>query len=61
MMTVMAAPAFAFHHAFLPGGTRSRSENAAGNDPTATGAIVTNNPAQGQALPLPPTGTPEIP
>ena len=58
MMTVMAAPAFAFHHAFLPGGACGQSENAGGNNPTATSAIVTHNPAQGQALPLPPTGTP---
>ena len=57
MMSVMAAPAFAFHHAFLPGGACGQSENAGGNNPVATGAIVTHNPAQGQALPLPPTGT----
>ena len=58
MLGVMAAPAFAFHHAFLPGGACGQSESAGGNNATATGAIVTHNPAQGQALPLPPTGTP---
>jgi len=58
MLGVTAAPAFAFHHAFLPGGACGHSENAGGNNPTATGAIVTHNPAQGRALPLPPTGTP---
>ncbi len=58
MLGVMAGPAFAFHHAFLPGGACGQSENAGGNNPVATGAIVTHNPAQGQALPLPPTGTP---
>jgi len=58
MLTVMAGPAFAFHHAFLPGGACGQSENAGGNNPTASSAIKTHNPAQGQALPLPPTGTP---
>jgi hypothetical protein len=58
MLTVMAAPAFAFHHAFLPGGACGQSENAGGNNPTATGMLIAHNPAQGQALPLPPTGTP---
>ena len=58
MLTIMAAPALAFHHAFLAGGACGQSENAEGNNPTATSAIVTHNPAQGQALPLPPTGTP---
>jgi len=58
MMSVMATPAFAFHHAFLPGGACGQSENAGGNNPMATGAIRTHNQAQGQTLPLPPTGTP---
>jgi hypothetical protein len=58
MMTVMAAPAFAFHHGFLPGGACGQSENAGGNNPTATSAIRTHNPAQ--VLPLPPTGTPAV-
>jgi hypothetical protein len=58
MLTIMAAPALAFHHAFLPGGACGKSENAGGNNPIATSAIKTHNPAQGQTLPLPPTGTP---
>jgi hypothetical protein len=38
--------------------SRGPGENAGGNNPTATAAIVTHNPAQGQALPLPPTDRP---
>ena len=60
MLIVMAAPAFAFHHVFLPGGACGQSENAGGNNPTATGAIRTHNLAQGEALPLPPTDTPAV-
>jgi hypothetical protein len=46
----------------LPGGAcgGEQSSNAGGNNPTATAAITTNNPAQGEegdGLPLPPTGT----
>jgi hypothetical protein len=44
MLTMIAAPAFAFHHAFLPGGACGQSENAGGNNVTATNAIKTHNP-----------------
>ena len=33
MLTVMAAPAFAFHHTFLPGGACGQNENAGGQQP----------------------------
>jgi hypothetical protein len=58
MLTIIAGPAFVFRHAFLPGGTCGQSENAGGNNPTATSAIKTHNPAQDQRLPLPPTSMP---
>src|SRR5215204_2829333 len=46
MLAIMAAPALAFHHAFLPGGACGQSENAGSNNPTATSAIKTHSPAQ---------------
>lgn len=58
MLAILAAPALAFHHVFLPGGACGQSENAGGNNPTATSAIKAYNPAQAQTMPLPPTGTP---
>ncbi len=58
MLAIMAAPGLAYHHAFFPGGACGQSENAGGNDPTATSAIKTHKPAQGQALALPSTDTP---
>ena len=61
MLVVMAAPALAFHHRFVPADACGESPNAGGNNPTATAAIKAHNPAQGdqvEGLPLPPAGTP---
>jgi hypothetical protein len=63
ILAMMAAPAFAFHHLFLPGGLCGQGDNAGGDNPTATAVIKANNPAQGDEgdeLPLPPTGTPAV-
>lgn len=58
MLSVMAAPAFAFHHGGLPA-TLCAAE-AAGSPSDDNGQakenLVAHNPAQG--LPLPPVGTP---
>ena len=51
----------AFHHVFVPApecASASSGDNAGGNNATAKAAIVEHNPAQGDALPLPPAGTP---
>ena len=50
--------ALAFHHGFVPAPTCAEPANAGGANPTARAAIREHNPAQGQALPLPPAGTP---
>jgi len=58
MLTLMAAPALAFHHGGLPS-TVCADEAAFGpsnNNGEAKEALVAHNPAQ--ALPLPPVGTP---
>ncbi len=56
MLVVMAAPAFAFHHVFIPAGAcgdENSGDNAGGNNATAKEALV----ASGHQLPLPPFGT----
>jgi hypothetical protein len=60
LLALTAVPAFAFHHVFLPApdcAAAQSGDNAGGNNPTAKSAIIANNPAQGQSLPLPPAGT----
>ncbi len=55
MLVMMAAPAFAFHHVFIPAADCGESANAGGITP----AVGVHNPVQGGSeLPLPPTGTP---
>ena len=58
ILTVMAAPAFAFHHGGLP--STVCSAEAAGSPSDDNGmakeSLLAHNPAQG--LPLPPVGTP---
>lgn len=56
MLAVVASPAFAFHHGFVPANECGQSNHAGGNNPTATAAITEHNTAQ--TLPLPPAGTP---
>ena len=57
MLVTMAAPAFAFHHVFIPGGAcgdENSGGNAGGNNATAKAALL----ASGQhTLPLAPVGT----
>jgi hypothetical protein len=55
---VVPTSAGGFHHRFVPADRCGQSPNAGGANPTAVGAISTHNPAQGDALPLPPSGTP---
>ena len=58
MLSVMAAPAFAFHHGGLP--STVCAAEAAGSPSNDNGmakeSLLAHNPAQG--LPLPPVGTP---
>jgi hypothetical protein len=58
MLTVMSAPAFAFHHAGLP--STVCAAEAAGSPSNDNGmakeSLLAHNPAQ--ELPLPPVGTP---
>jgi hypothetical protein len=58
MLTVMSAPAFAFHHVGLP--STVCAAEAAGSPSNDNGmakeSLLAHNPAQ--ELPLPPVGTP---
>ncbi len=56
MLAVMATPALAFHHGFVPADECAPEEaGTPSNNPTARNAIETHNRAQD--VPLPPQGT----
>ena len=52
---VPAAPAFAFHHTFVPASDCGQSDFAGGFNPTAVAALRASG---NHTLPLPPAGTP---
>jgi hypothetical protein len=50
-----AAPAFAFHHVFVPASECGQGDFAGGSNPTAVAALQASG---NHTLPLPPAGTP---
>jgi hypothetical protein len=52
---VPAAPAFAFHHVFVPASECGQGDFSGGSNPTAVAALLASG---NHPLPLPPAGTP---